>query len=366
MNQGIRFLDLKKINDRFQSEFSSALTNVLSSGWFIRGRENENFSREFADYCGTRHCVGVANGLDAIELILMAMNIGPGDEVIVPSNTYIATILAVSNVGATPVLVEPRIDTFNMNPSLIEEKITSRTKAIIAVHLYGRLAEMDAICEIARSYKLRVIEDGAQAHGAARESKRAGSWGDAAAFSFYPGKNLGCLGDGGAVTTDDEEIFQTVSMLSNYGSNVKYQNEVKGRNSRLDELQAAFLSIKLQRLDSDNKLRESIAQMYGSGISNPLVVTPETDSYGSNVWHIYPVLVQNREEFVRHLGNAGIETLIHYPIPPHKQKAYSDWNDEFFPISERIHNEEVSLPISPVMTESEVKRVIEIVNTFEK
>lgn len=360
----IKFLDLKEINLRFETQFQDALGEVLNSGWLIRGEQGAKFDVEFAEYCGTKYSLGVANGLEAIELVLKALEIGPGDEVIVPANTYIASVLAISNCGATPVLVEPRNDTYNLNVDLIEEAITARTKAVLVVHLYGRIAEMDALLDLADSHGLKVIEDCAQAHGATLAGKRAGSWGHAAAFSFYPGKNLGCLGDGGAITTNDKDIFDKVRLLSNYGSSKKYVNEVKGRNSRLDEVQAAFLSIKLRHLDEDNARRKEIAAIYSAGIKNPSVRLPAVEDDERNVWHIYPVLVENRDRFITYLSEAGIETLIHYPIAPHLQKAYSEFNDLRFPITEAIHNTQVSLPISPVLSLDDAKYVVNVINGY--
>ncbi|SDH58726.1 dTDP-4-amino-4,6-dideoxygalactose transaminase [Aneurinibacillus thermoaerophilus] len=360
----IPFLDLRQINMRYQKEIQQAMNRVLESGWYILGGEVDDFERKFASYCGAKYCIGVANGLDALTLIIRAYDIGLGDEVIVPSNTYIASILAISANGATPVLVEPDINTYNIDPLKIEEKITSRTKAIMVVHLYGQSCDMESINLIAKKYNLKVIEDCAQAHGAIYNGKRVGSLGDAAGFSFYPGKNLGALGDGGAITTNDAELAERLNVLRNYGSHKKYENLFKGVNSRLDELQAAILSIKLSYLDDDNQRRREIAAYYLEHIKNPFIHLPTVTDDKAHVWHLFVVRVKEREAFQYYLAEQNIQTLIHYPIPPHKQKAYSEWQQESFPISEQIHSEVVSLPISPVMSREEVERVVEAVNRY--
>jgi Predicted pyridoxal phosphate-dependent enzyme apparently involved in regulation of cell wall biogenesis len=362
----IPFLDLKKINLQYKKEIEAAMARVLESGWYILGKEVEKFEEEFAAYCGTKYAIGVANGLDALTLILKAYDIGEGDEVIVPANTYIATILAISANGATPVLVEPDINSYNLDPSKIEEKITSKTKAIMVVHLYGQVANMDPINEIAKKYNLKVIEDAAQAHGAVYGDKRAGSLGDAAGFSFYPSKNLGALGDGGAITTNDDELAEKLRALRNYGSHEKYKNLFKGVNSRLDEIQAAILRVKLKYLDKDNEKRRQIAEYYLNHIKNEKVILPiiESGNRLSHVWHLFVVRVENRERFQKYLKENGIQTIIHYPIPPHKQKAYQEWNHCSFSISEQIHKTVISLPISPVLALEHVKKIVKVVNKY--
>ena len=374
----IKFLDLKKINERFRGEMDAATKRVLDSGWYLLGKENEAFEAEFAAYCGVKHAIGCANGLDALKLVIRAMGIGPGDEVIAPANTYIASLIAISANGATPVLVEPDIETYLIDPSKIEEKITPRTKAIMVVHLYGRVCEMgigdrgSGIRGMAEKYNLKVIEDCAQAHGAFYGDRRVGGLGDAAGFSFYPSKNLGCLGDGGAVTTNDDELAKKVRSLRNYGSDVKYHFPYRGTNSRLDEIQAAWLRVKLPHLDADNARRAEIAARYCREITNPLVTLPENRTIEQsnnrtillNVWHVFPVRVLRRNAFQAYLTEKGIQTVIHYPIPPHRQPAYSEWHGLGLPITEKIHDTIISLPISPVMTEDEVGAVIAAVNAW--
>jgi dTDP-4-amino-4,6-dideoxygalactose transaminase len=364
VNEMIKFLDLKKINQRDRAELEEAMQRVLDSGWYILGAECEKFEREFADFCGARHCLGVANGLDALSLIIRGYGWGAGDEIIVPANTFIATILAISKNGCVPVLAEPDIHTYNIDPDLIQDKITLKTKAIMAVHLYGRAAEMDAIKAIAQKNNLKVIEDAAQAHGAMYGGRRTGNLGDAAGFSFYPGKNLGALGDGGAVLTNDDELAAKIRAMANYGADRKYLHVYKGTNSRLDEIQAAFLSVKLKRLDADNAHRREIARFYCENIQNPAIVLPQANDEAAHVWHIFAVRTKKRAAFQEHLESAGIQTIIHYPIAPHKQAAYSEWNTVSLPITEKIHNEILSLPLSPVLTETEAARVCEAVNEW--
>lgn len=360
----IKFLDLKKINNRYREEIDSRIKNILDKGWYLQGEENENFTKNFANFCGTKFALGVANGLDALNLIIKAYGFGNGDEIIVPANTYIATILAISENGCIPILVEPDIKTYNINPDSIEEKITSKTKAIMVVHLYGQAVQMEKIWKIAKKYNLKIIEDSAQAHGAIYQENRTGNLGDASGFSFYPGKNLGCIGDGGAVTTNDEELFNKIKAIANYGSDRKYHHIYKGVNSRLDEIQAAVLDIKLKHLDSDNNKRREISKYYRENIKNSKIILPETYDEKSHVWHIFAVRTQNRDEFQKYLTEKGIQTIIHYPTPPHKQGAYKEWNNLSFPITEEIHNTILSLPISPVMTDSEMEKVVEVVNEF--
>ncbi|WP_169083621.1 DegT/DnrJ/EryC1/StrS family aminotransferase [Paenibacillus sp. PL91] len=362
----IPFLDLKQINMRHEEEITQSFTNFLHSGWYILGKQVEDFEKQFAEYCGTKYCIGLANGLDALSLIIRAYGIGEGDEIIVPSNTYIASILAISANGSIPILVEPDLLSYNIDPKAIEEKITSRTKAIMVVHLYGQACNMDPINELAEKYNLKVFEDCAQAHGAIYKGKRVGNLGNAAAFSFYPGKNLGALGDGGAITLNDEEIYMQLKALRNYGSHRKYENLYKGVNSRLDELHAAVLKVKLKYLDDDNQVRRNIAVYYSQNIINPAVTLPLVEQADglSHVWHLYVIRTNDRERLQTHLTNKGIQTLIHYPIPPHKQQAYREWNDEKYPISEKIHNQVLSLPISPVMTLEDAAKVTEAINEY--
>lgn len=360
----IKFLDLKKINNRYREEIDSRIKDILDKGWYLQGEENENFTKNFANFCGTKFALGVANGLDALNLIIKAYGFGNGDEIIVPANTYIATILAISENGCIPLLVEPDIKTYNLNPDSIEEKITSKTKAIMVVHLYGQAVQMEKIWKIAKKYNLKIIEDSAQAHGAIYQENRTGNLGDASGFSFYPGKNLGCIGDGGAVTTNDEELFNKIKAIANYGSDRKYHHIYKGVNSRLDEIQAAVLDIKLKHLDSDNNKRREISKYYRENIKNSKLILPETYDEKSHVWHIFAVRTQNRDEFQKYLTEKGIQTIIHYPTPPHKQGAYKEWNNLSFPITEEIHNTILSLPISPVMTDSEIEKVVEVVNEY--
>ena len=361
----IKFLDLQKINNRFRNEMDARIKDVLDSGWYLSGKWNDEFSKNFADFCGTQHAIGVANGLDAINLIIRGYGFGVGDEIIVPANTYIATILAISENGCTPVLVEPDINTYNINPDLIEEKITPKTRAIIVVHLYGQAVQMDKIWELAKKYNLKVIEDSAQAHGAIYNGRRVGNLGNASAFSFYPGKNLGALGDAGGVTTNDADLFAKVHAIANYGSDYKYHHIYKGVNSRLDEIQAALLDVKLQYLDSDNKRRREIAKYYRENIKNPKIILPQTYDENAHVWHVFVVRTENRDSLCKYLEENGIQTNIHYPTPPHKQGAYSEWNNQSFPITEEIHRTVMSLPISPVMTDEEVHKVVEVVNDWK-
>lgn len=358
------FLDIKSINSRQFDEFHKVLSRVLDSGWLVLGEETTAFEAEFSKFCGADYCIGVGNGLEALHLVLRAWGIGPGDEVIVPSNTYIATWLAVSQIGATPVPVEPDLRTYNIDPYLIEAAITPRTRAIIPVHLYGQTASMDAILAIASREGLKVLEDGAQAHGASLNKRRAGSLGHAAAFSFYPGKNLGALGDGGAVTTNDAELADKIRVLRNYGSHIKYQNEVRGYNSRLDELQSAFLRAKLPLLDADNAHRVEIAARYSEGLRGLDGLTlPEVGVGYDHVWHLYVVRHVKRNALQKRLAELGVGTMIHYPIPPHRQAAYQDLgiSEGTLPLSEKIHREVLSLPMGPTLTLADANTVIEAV-----
>ncbi len=364
----IKFLDLKKINARYEAAFQDKLKSVLEGGWYILGNEVAAFETNFADYCGTKYCVGVGNGFDALVLIFKGYiqlgKLQKGDEVIVPANTYIASILAIMQADLVPVLVEPKLETYNINPDLILEKITSKTKAILVVHLYGQLAEMDAITEIAQLKKLIVVEDAAQAHGVISDFRKAGNLANAAAFSFYPGKNLGALGDGGAVVTNNSELAKVIQSLRNYGSEAKYQNEFIGVNSRLDELQAAFLNVKLPHLDAENSIRKSIAKRYLTEIKNDKITLPFWDLSDNHVFHLFVIRTEKREELQQYLLENGIQTMIHYPIPPHQQKAFSAWNHLSFPITEKIHSEVLSLPISPVLTKEEVDFIVSILNQY--
>jgi dTDP-4-amino-4,6-dideoxygalactose transaminase len=364
----IKFLDLQKINKPYEKAFHEKFQNFLAKGWYILGDEVKVFEANFANYCGTKHCIGVGNGLDALVLIFKAYiqlgKIQKGDEIIVPANTYIASILAILEADLIPVLVEPILETYNLDPTKIQEKITSKTRAILAVHLYGQLADMDFINEIASQNALLVIEDAAQAHGAILGNKKAGNLSDAAGFSFYPGKNLGALGDAGAITTNDEKLAKMLFSLRNYGSEKKYVNDFIGVNSRLDEIQAAFLNVKLPNLDKENAVRKQIATRYLSQIKNDKITLPFYDNSDNHVFHVFVILTENREELQAFLLANNIQTLIHYPIPPHKQKALRILENLSFPITEKIHNEVLSLPISPAMTNDEVDFVIEILNKY--
>jgi len=361
----INFLHLKKVNEQYYPSINNTIKEVLDSGWYLLGEKTKQFESEVASYCGVKHCIGVANGLDALKLILQAYNIGPGDEVIVPSNTYIATALAVSANGATPVLVEPSKKDFLIDPTLIEQAITPKTKAIMPVHLYGQVCDMDRINTIAKKYDLKVIEDSAQAHGAIYKRKRTGNLGDASGFSFYPGKNLGALGDGGAITTNDDELARKVRAIANYGSEQKYVHDYKGTNSRLDEIQAAVLSVKLKGLDKDNNRRREIAKFYRNNITNPQIQLP-IENYGAegHAYHLFVIRTTKRDKLQKYLSSKGIQTLIHYPIPLHKQKAYTELNHFSLPIAEKMSKEILSLPISPVLSNEEVKYIVQTINKF--
>lgn len=365
----IKFLDLQKINLKHQEEIEKKISQVFRSGWYLMGQEIAAFENSFSQYIGVKHTIGVANGLDALRLILRGYIelgiINPGDEILVPSNTYIASVLAISDNGLVPVFVEPDINNYNIDIAKIEENITSKTKGILIVHLYGRTVFSDTLKELAEKYQLKIIEDNAQAIGAEWKGKKTGSLGDAAGFSFYPGKNLGALGDAGAVTTNDENLAKTIRALSNYGSDQKYVNIYQGLNSRLDEIQAAVLGVKLKYIDEENMIRKKIAEKYISEISNPKIILPEKPiDEKEHVWHLFVVRTQNRNDFQKYLTENGIQTLVHYPIPPHKQQAYKNLNSLSFPISEKIHDEVLSLPISPVMESDEVTKVIESLNLF--
>ena len=371
----IPFLDLEKTNEQYRDELVEAAIKVIDSGWYIQGSQVREFEQKFAKYCGAKHCIGVANGLDALILIFRAYKelnkIKEGDEVIVPSNTYIASILAITENRLKPILVEPDEQSYNLNPKLIEQAITPKTKAILAVHLYGQLADMPAINKIAKKHELLVIEDSAQAHGACHNGVKAGNWGNASGFSFYPGKNLGALGDAGAVTTNDYELAQSIRALGNYGSHKKYENLYQGINSRLDEIQAAFLQVKLKHLETEIIQRRKVAQAYQNGITNKNLTLPNSHNDLSalsenHVWHLFVIRTEHREALQQHLTKEGVQTLIHYPVAPHQQQAYQGFLKQICPLSELIHHQVLSLPISTVITSEEVSWVIRAVNKFNK
>lgn len=372
----IKFLDLQKITQSFEPQLSRAVQRVIDSGWYLLGNEVKAFETEYSNYIGTRHCIGVANGLDALRLILRAyIEIGimkEGDEIIVPANTYIASILAITDNRLVPILVEPDVQTYNLDPFRIKEKITKKTRGIMLVHLYGQNAMHPEIQRLVNKYNLKLIEDNAQSQGCFYGDKRTGSLGHAAGHSFYPGKNLGALGDAGAVTTDDDELAAVVCSLGNYGSSKKYINDYQGLNSRLDEIQAAILRVKLARLDEDNKRRREVAAYYVNNIKHPDIILPKTPEEfsevtkdKSHVWHLFVVRCKKRDRLQSYLTENGVQTLIHYPIPPHKQKAYRGWNSMSLPISEQIHSEVLSLPISPVLKGFEIQEVCNIINRFD-
>lgn len=364
----IPFLDLKKLNEQYRGEFHQAIDEVLDSGWYILGQQNEAFEKEFAAYCGAAHAIGVANGLDALILILEAYKVlgflKEGDEVLVPANTYIASILAISKAGLNPVMVEPDYDAMLIDVSRIEAALTSRTKAIMPVHLYGQLCDMTAIGQMAQKHGLLVIEDSAQSHGAVQNGKRSGNLGHASGFSFYPGKNLGALGDAGAITTNNDELATTLKALRNYGSHKKYQHLYKSVNSRLDELQAALLRVKLRHLEKATEKRREVANFYLQNINNKAIQLPKVFSEEGHVWHLFVVRTAERDRFQEYLTKKGVQTVIHYPIAPHKQEAYGEWRQLKFPISERLHDEVISLPISDVLTQEQIAAVAKVVNDF--
>jgi len=364
----IKYFDLKKINECYQPELTRAVEVIINSGWYILGENVQKFEQEFAQFCGTSYCIGTANGLDALRIIFKAyMELGKmsaGDEIIVPANTFIASILAISENDLKPILVEPDISNYNIDPEKIEERITRQTKAVMIVHLYGQNAYCEKIREIADKYHLLIIEDAAQAHGAMCGTKRVGSIGDAAGFSFYPGKNLGALGDGGAITTNDSQLASVIRAVGNYGSHEKYIHNYKGLNSRLDELQAAILSIKLKRLDDDNNKRRKIARYYSQHITNRKLKLPIAKEDNSHVWHVYVIRTLQRQRLQRYLLDNGIQTIIHYPIPPHKQQAFKEFDELHLPITEKIHREVLSIPISPILTIKEVQQIVNVLNGY--
>ncbi|MBQ6309194.1 MAG: DegT/DnrJ/EryC1/StrS family aminotransferase [Prevotella sp.] len=371
----IPYLPLKELNARHATEMKEAMAEVVDSGWYLRGEQTRRFEQEYAQYIGTRYCVGCGNGLDALTLIFRAYKelgiLQEGDEVIVPANTYIASILAITENNLTPILVEPRIDTFQIDDSLIEQHITKKTKAILLVHLYGYCAFTERIAQLCDNYHLLLIEDNAQAHGCNYplsiinyQLKKTGSLGNAAGHSFYPGKNLGALGDGGAVTTDDEQLAEVVRALGNYGSSKKYHFDYLGKNSRLDELQAALLRIKLKYLDQDNEYRQQIALRYIREINNPLLRLPSEEYAKNSVHHIFPVLCEQRDRLQEYLREHGVETIIHYPIPPHQQPCYAAWNTLQLPVTEQIHQQELSIPLHPLLKEEEITYMIDLLNSL--
>ncbi len=365
----IPFLSLKDVTAQHGAEINKAVRRVVESGWYLQGNENKRFEENYAKYIGTDYCIGVGNGLDALIWIYRAyIELGimkPGDEVVVPANTYIASILAITENRLKPVLVEPKLETLEIDEDKIEAAITERTKSILIVHLYGRCAYTDKISELCKKYNLKLVEDNAQAHGCKYQGKRTGSLGDAAGHSFYPGKNLGALGDAGAVTTNDKEVADCIRALANYGSQRKYVFKYKGKNSRLDEIHAAVLDVKLRYLDEDNAHRQEVAKFYYDNIKNPLIKMPIRLNDENNVYHIFPILCERRDELQRFLTDNGVQTLIHYPIPPHKQECYKEWNGVHLPITEQIHNQELSLPISPVMQNEDVSQVVLLLNNWE-
>lgn len=364
----IRFLDLQKITQKYAEEIHEAVDRVMDSGWYLQGKENERFEANYTQYIGTKYAVGCANGLDALIWIFRAyVEMGimkPGDEVIVPANTYIASILAISENGLKPVLVEPSIETYQIDDSKIEAAITERTRAILIVHLYGQCAYTEKIGELCKKYDLKLIEDNAQAHGCKFNGRKTGSLGDAAGHSFYPGKNLGAFGDAGAVTTDDEELAEVVRAVANYGSQKKYVFKYCGRNSRLDEIQAAVLGVKLKHLDEDVAIRKKIAKYYIEHITNPNIITPIVKDWDAHVFHIFTIRTKKRDELQKYLADNGVQTIIHYPIPPHKQECYKEWNNLSFPITEQIHDEELSLPMSPVILKEELEFIVYYLNKY--
>jgi dTDP-4-amino-4,6-dideoxygalactose transaminase len=364
----IPFLDLKQMNDKYKNELSKACSEVIDSGWYIHGNNCKEFEKEFASFCGSKYALGVANGLDALTLIIRAykeLNIlKDSDEVIVPANTYIASILAISENNLKPVLVEPNIDTYNIDVDKIEDAVTANTKAIMVVHLYGQSVDMDKVLKISKKYNLKVIEDSAQAHGAYYKNKRVGSLADASGFSFYPGKNLGAIGDGGAITTDDETLYNTIKAIANYGSHQKYLNLYKGINSRLDEMQAAMLRVKLKYLDTESKSRQEIARYYIDNISNEYITLPHYKEMSHHVWHLFVIRTNHREQLQKYLLDNGIQTLIHYPIAPHKQQAYKEYESLSLPITEKIHDEVLSLPMGSFLSIDNISYIVKTINLF--
>lgn len=364
----IKFLDLQKINAQYEVELKEAANRVITSGWYLLGNELTEFENKYAEFCKSKYALGVANGLDALRLIFKAyIEMGimkKGDEIIVPANTYIASVLAISDNGLVPVFVEPSISTYNLDSSKIEAAITTKTRAILTVHLYGQNSIDNLMMTICRDNNLKLIEDSAQSHGAEWSGRVAGNIGDAAGHSFYPGKNLGALGDAGAITTNDEQLAKTVEALRNYGSHIKYENTYQGLNSRLDEIQAAFLNVKLNYVQKEIDARRNVANYYLEHIKNLDITLPKVLNEEGHVWHLFVIRSSRRDELFQFMKNEGVQTLIHYPIPPHKQRAYEQYNGLTFPITEKIHSEVLSLPISPIMDNSEVQKVVSIINQF--
>lgn len=364
----IKFYDLQKITQQHAEEYKAAMERVIDSGWFLQGKETERFEQHYAEYIGTKHCIAVANGLDALTLIIRGYKelgvFADGDEIIVPANTYIATILAITRNNLVPVLVEPTWGDLEIDVDRVEEAITERTRGIMTVHLYGRLAYSERLQEICKRHNLKLMEDCAQSHGCVWKGIKTGALGDAGAHSFYPGKNMGAMGDAGAVTTDDDKLASVIRALGNYGSEKKYVFKYEGMNSRMSEVDAAVLDVKLKYLDEDNRKRQELAAYYYENISNPLIQLPLRTDDSRNVYHQFPVFCEKRDELQQYLAERGIQTLIHYPIPPHKQECYSEWNDRSYPVTERIHAQELSIPMSPVITENERLEIVEALNSF--
>jgi|TARA_B110000093_G_scaffold72942_1_gene79278 dTDP-4-amino-4,6-dideoxygalactose transaminase len=364
----IKFLDLQKINAQYEQELKEAANSVIDSGWYLMGKELETFEQNYASFCGVKYSLGVSNGLDALRLIFKAyIEMGmmkKGDEVIVPANTYIASVLAISDNDLVPVFVEPNMATYNLDNKLIEKAITQKTKAILTVHLYGQISIDQQILDLCSKYNLKLIEDGAQSHGATWNDKISGGIGDAAGHSFYPGKNLGALGDAGAVTTNDQVLAKTIAAIRNYGSEKKYENIYRGLNSRLDEIQAAFLNVKLKYIQKDIEARREVANYYLENIKNPEILLPTMLSEEGHVWHLFVIRTKKRVELQKHLSDNGIQTLIHYPIPPHKQEAYEAYNNLSFPITEQIHEEVLSLPLSAIITKEDMNKIVKVLNDY--
>ena len=364
----VKFLEIKKITDKYSEEIHEAVSRVIDSGWYLQGKENEEFEQFYSDYIGTQYTIGVANGLDALRLILRAyMEMGimqEGDEIIVSAHTFIATILAITDNNLKPVFIDADINTYQINDNLIEQAITNRTKAVMIVHLYGQCAYTDKINKLCKKYNLKLIEDNAQAHGCLCNGKKTGSLGDVAGHSFYPGKNLGALGDGGAVTTDNKELADIIRSLANYGFTKKYISDYQGLNSRLDEIQAAILKVKLKHLDEDTNIRKQVAKYYIENIKNPAIITPKMNDWDAHVFHLFPVLCEKRDRLQKYLEDKGIQTVIHYPIPPHQQKCYVAFNKLQLPVTEQIHQQELSLPMSPVLSAEELEYITSIINKY--
>lgn len=365
----IKFLDLQKINTQYRNELHQAANRIIDSGWYLLGKELESFEKNYSEFCGAKYTLGVANGLDALRLIFKAyIELGmmdKGDEVIIPANTYIASVLAVTDCDLTPIFVEPNIQTYNLDSSKVEEVITDRTKAVLTVHLYGQNSINDELLQVCKKYNLMLVEDCAQSHGATWKGKVTGNIGDAAGHSFYPGKNLGALGDAGAITTNNIDLYNTIEALRNYGSHVKYKNIYQGLNSRLDEIQAAFLNVKLKYLNDDIAGRRRVANYYLNHIKNDSLTLPEVNYQEGHVWHLFVIRTNRRQELQDYLAKENIQTIIHYPIPPHKQEAYKTFNHLHFPITEKIHEEVLSIPISSVMEDSEIETVVNVLNNFK-